>query len=766
MISLNQGIIEILRYAPVGIFLSDRAGNYSFVNECWSAITGLTLDQAIGDGWIEVLHPEDRKSVIADWNTASESRLNFEQEFRFKNGSTGKSIWVICRTIAIPSVGYSESPGFIGTVTDISLQKQSQDALLNANSFLDSVIENIPNMIFMKDAQDLKFMLFNKAGEDLIGTSRQDLIGKSDFDLFPEDQAKCFIEIDRKVLESGKLQYIPEEPIDTKNGRRFLRTKKIPLKSAAGDSQYLLGISEDITAEKKALDELHQSETLFRNMADSSPVLIWMADSSREFTYFNQPWLDYTGTKLEEQTGDAWTSGVHPEDIVYVRAMLESAFESKNSFSMDYRLLRFDREYRWIRSQGAPLLGANSEFDGYIGSCFDITETIQATERMEKAKLAAEESTRSKSLFLANMSHEIRTPMNAIIGMADLLTQTDLEAEQIEFAQTILSSANSLLSVVNDILDYSKIEAKKLEIAPIIFSLPSLLKEVETSFRPHCVKKQIIFNIVNSDRDLNFIKGDETRIRQILNNLLGNAIKFSKIAGHVTIKLSTERSDRDSNFLIFEVKDNGIGISEDQQSSIFYSFTQADSSITRKYGGTGLGLSIVAQLVELMGGKMFLQSEVGKGSIFTVRLPLYECEAVAMQKSTASTVNVDLNNVEVLVVEDNIINQKLTRMVLEKAGCIVRLVETGQAAIDERKKGGVALILMDIQMPGMDGITATKMIREWEGQEALKPTPIVAMTAHAMQGDKEKFLAAGMDDYVSKPFDRLLLLQKIAELVK
>lgn len=752
---------DLLEHAPVGLFLTDNQGNCTFVNKAWLEIAGMSFQQALGVGWQMALHPEDREKIFFEWNEAAKRKATFSLQYRFKNISSGKVTWVLGRAQAIPEE--DNTSGFVGTVVDISAHKIDQAQLLRANTFLDMIIENIPNMIFIKEARELRFVRFNRAGEELVGAPRENLINKNDFDLFPHDQATSFTEIDRAVLESGTPLLIPEEPIDTaKKERRYLRTRKIPLKVPDLGNEYLLGISEDITAEKKARDALVESEARFRKMADSAPILMWICDSTGQCTYFNRGWLEFTGRPLEQELGLGWTAGIHPADKVSYETCFKTALTARLPFTTEFRLLRHDCEHRWIRAQAAPLHRLNGEFDGYIGSCFDQTDSKMAAEKLEKARLAAEETTKLKSQFLANMSHEIRTPMNGIIGMGELLINSGLSSEQQEYAETILSSANSLLSIINDILDSSKIEARKLELSPAPFDLRNLVAKLSKAFTFVCREKLIRLNIEIADSVPKILIGDETRIRQIITNLLGNAVKFTPANGSITIRVDSTVSDPQTQRIQIAVQDSGIGIPPEKQKAIFDPFSQADPSITRHFGGTGLGLSIVKQLVELMRGSISVSSVVGVGSTFVCTLPLSIGKESVHETPLSSAPTAQLHGLKVLLAEDNLVNQKVARAVLEKAGCAVKVVADGKAAYELRKGAQFDVILMDVQMPIMDGMSATQEIRAWERQQGKIPVPIVAMTAHAMSGDKERFLEAGMNDHVSKPFDRQSLLNKLS----
>ncbi len=390
------------------------------------------------------------------------------------------------------------------------------------------------------------------------------------------------------------------------------------------------------------------------------------------------------------------------------------------------------------------------------------TELHLQKERANKLTKIAEESNRIKSDFLANMSHDIRTPMNGVIGISHLLLDTPLSKEQKNYTENILNSSKSLLSLINDILDFSKIEANKLEIENISFNLKELLSEFEAITNFEAERKGIHFSWnLESNVPVN-IKSDPNRIRQILTNLIGNALKFTN-KGAVTLDCSLVKQINDNVEIMFSITDSGIGIAEEKIEKLFKSFTQVDSSTTRKYGGSGLGLTISKRLTELLGGEISASSKLGKGSVFNFTILAEIKNEHKINNSTNGIEPVKSDNLSkncsILIVEDNVVNQVVATGLFKKFGYEVKVANNGLEAVEKVKEGTFDLVFMDCQMPEMDGFESTKKIRELENES--NNIPIIAMTANAMGGDKEKCLSSGMDDYLSKPIDPVHLKEKL-----
>jgi PAS domain S-box-containing protein len=558
----------------------------------------------------------------------------------------------------------------------------------------------------------------------------------------------------------------------------------------------------DTCRQQQTIEALRESDNRFRQLADAMPQIVWMSDAKGGTVYLNQRWREFTGVETADPADIRQV--VHPEDQALLYSEWEKARLAGTIYEVEYRLRNdADGAYRWFLARAVPVRGARGTIVGWYGTSTDIEEhkqkerktrllngeleqrVLARTRELAIAKTAAEAANRAKSEFLANMSHEIRTPMNGILGMTELALDTELRPEQREYLETVKSSAGSLLTILNDILDFSKIEAGKLDLDPHPFTLRASLGDTlkPLAMRAHKKGLKLACHIAASVPDN--LLADGGRLQQIVINLVGNAIKFTQ-SGEITVRVTEEARTGEDVVLRFAVSDMGIGIPAERFGVIFAPFEQADGSTARKYGGTGLGLAITSRLVEMMGGRIGVESEVGRGSTFhfTARFglaanpikpsellkaieqaPQSNSRGVARPAGAASeNAEHKLPPLRILLVEDNVVNQRVGTKLLEKQGHTVVLAGNGREALAALESASFDVVLMDVQMPEMDGFEATAVLRQREAGTG-RHQPIVALTAHAMKGDRERCLAAGMDGYVSKPLQPGELLQAIREVL-
>lgn len=528
----------------------------------------------------------------------------------------------------------------------------------------------------------------------------------------------------------------------------------------------LADVAWDIAERKAAEDALRESDSFQRTLLAHLPAGVVTVDAeTRVIEKVNPAAEKMFGLAADEIVGHQCHRFLCPTQEGQCPVLdMGTVLEQK-----DRQMLRADgTSIPILKSVKRIMINGREKL---LESFVDITDRKRAEEslletnkRLELASARAEAASAAKSEFLANMSHEIRTPMNGVLGMLSLLLETPLSQEQQELAGMARSSAESLLVIINDILDFSKIEAGKLVINSAAFRLREGITSIEQMFQLGFAQKRIEFCVEIREDVPDALIGDFLRLRQILINLLGNSLKFTPADHAVLLFIEKIEAPEGAVVLQFNVIDSGIGIKPDAQQKIFEAFQQADSSTTRKFGGTGLGLSISVRLAELMGGTLGLRSRAGVGSAFSLRLPLRVDSGVssAVQVQEPELI-VSSAGVRVLVAEDNVVNQRLVQRILERAGCIVTIASNGREAVDHLRQDFFDVVLMDVQMPVLDGLSA---LNEWRSLEQGRKTPVIALTAHALEGDREKYLAAGFDDYAAKPFKPEELLRKIAELGK
>jgi PAS domain S-box-containing protein len=520
-------------------------------------------------------------------------------------------------------------------------------------------------------------------------------------------------------------------------------------------------LEKEIGERKKVQGSLEQSHNLITGFFQSIPDLVFYKSSELKFIGCNKVFEEYTGLTQEKILGRP-DEEVLPEEVWQpLRKAEMNVIDQKTVQETELWMHLPDNRKSLMNFRLSPLLNSQDQVNGIIGVGRDVTENHYDKEALQSAKDAADSANLAKSMFLAHMSHEIRTPMNGIIGMTELLMQTELNQEQREFLQVMKLSGDNLLKIINDILDFSKIEAGRIVLESIDFNLEEKLDEVIKLLDFQANKKGLYLKTQISQEVPDILNGDPLRTKQVLINLINNAIKFTETGG-ITIEVEVIESDEHSIKLLFRVSDTGIGINPEGKEKLFQAFSQTDPSTTRKFGGTGLGLTISKRLVELMNGEIGVDSEYGKGSSFwfTSVFKTGETNRPTEEQLPQATITSPPRHLSILLAEDNPINQRVALFNLTKLGHKVDIAENGQVAVEMATCKQYHLILMDIQMPVKNGLDAAREIREYEIKiKETNPVPIIAMTANAVKGDMESFLQGGMNGYISKPFKSVDLEQ-------
>lgn len=531
--------------------------------------------------------------------------------------------------------------------------------------------------------------------------------------------------------------------------------------------QYLNVYGRDITQKKKDEEKLRISEQRFRDVTDAAGEFVWETDINFNITYISERVKQVLGYSRQELINSSLYHFIPHDSKEHVEKIIKEHVQKGESFKdIEYKANTKSNSLIWLSTTGIPIFDEVRHIIGFRGTSMDITQRKSYEDELNKSKQQAEKASAIKAEFLSTMSHEIRTPMNAVIGLTHLLLLENPLPSQIDTLKTLKFSAENLLVLLNDILDFTKIEAGKITFEEIDFNLSDLIGSIKNSFLPKAEEKEISIRINIGNNIPKYIMGDPARLAQVLNNLVSNAVKFTD-AGNVDIKVLLIAQHKSEVDLKFEVADTGIGIAKDQLIRIFDSFTQASSDITRKYGGTGLGLAISKRLVEMQGGKLDVNSELGKGSIFHfyLRFKMGNPENILKEGSLFSGQYESFKGVKVLIVEDNQINQLVAKKFLEKWDIEFKIAENGEKALQIIIQEDFDVILMDIQMPVMDGYEASKRIRALP-EEKYKKLPIIALTASVLLEIQNKIMAAGMNDFLIKPFNPDELYSKIKKYIK
>jgi PAS domain S-box-containing protein len=674
--------------------------------------------------------------------------------------------------------------GYLLIGTDNTARKQAEEALIKAGA-LQSAIFNSANFSSIATDAEGVIQIFNVGAERMLGYTAAEVMNKitpAEFSdpreliaraeaLSAELATPITPGFEALVFKASRgIEDIYELTKIRKDGTRFPAVVSVtalrdPLGAIIG---YLL-IGTDNTArklveeeQKKSDQRLRDQQFYTRSLIESNIDALMTIDPAGIITDVNKQTEALTGCTRDELIGapfkDCFTDPERAE------AGIKRVLSGKPVTDYELTARARDGKQTVVSYNATTFYDRSRTLQGVFAAARDVTERKRVERELQQAKAAAESASRTKSDFLASMSHEIRTPMNAVMGIADLLAKTELTPEQDKYVQIFRRSGDNLLNLINDILDLSKVEASQLDLERTGFSLSDHLEKVIEMVAPRAQEKGLTLAWEIAPGVSNDLVGDPTRLRQVLLNLLGNAIKFTP-GGSVSLNVAPDGDNAVPTALRFTVSDTGIGIPDGKLGQVFERFTQADSSTTRRFGGSGLGLTISKRLVELMGGRIWVESVLDEGSIFSFAVP-FEVWAVANRPLAAPAgagPQGRLPALRILLAEDSPDNCTIALAYLEDTPYRIDVAETGAVACQMFTAGHYDLVLMDRQMPVMDGLTATRTLRAWEKANGRPPTPIIALTASALKGDRETCLAAGCTAYLSKPIKQDVLLQAIAD---
>jgi PAS domain S-box-containing protein len=770
--------------APVGLSYVDNELRVIRINDYMAAQNGRDVAAHLGRHIADMIDdPDLRQGVLADYRAVLDTGrplTGIERCGRTAAKPKQLSHWVLSYYPQFDQRG--QISAITSLLLDVTDQKRVAAELLQSRQLFSSVVENMPAMIFLKRADDLRYAMFNRYGALLLGrASGEEMIGKNDYDFVPAEQADLFAAGDRGVLASppGEITEIAEEPITTVGGQtRYLTTRKVALRDARGVATHVLGIALDITERKQArealratVERLAHSEQFVRTVTDNLPGMVAYWDAGLRCRFANRYFLEWHRMSAEQMIGARMDEVVGERAYAASAPQVQAALHGEpQGFAGELTWPSGERSHTWVNY--IPDIGQHGEVRGFFVLVSDVTE-LKETElhlqelnvELVQARDRAEAASRAKSEFLANMSHEIRTPMNAIIGLARLLQEAPLGPRERGYLDKIQLATQSLLSLVNDVLDFSRVEAGQLALEHAQFGLQHVLDTISILISGSAADKgiELVFDI---DPLLpTALAGDPMRLQQVLLNLLSNAVKFTA-EGEVVLSVrpaAAMRADDRALLVEFRVRDTGVGIPAEQQARIFDAFSQADSSTSRKFGGAGLGLAISRRLADMMGGAIEVRSAPGQGAEFLFACPL-ECVAAPAPPSVPAAAA----GISLLVVDDSASVRAALRAACDHLGWDAAFAADAGAALallHRRHDAGRAydLLLLDRDMPGMDG---PALLDHLHASMALPLPPVLMMVSeHLAAAEAERAGSLGLAGILPKPVTPARLLERVGALL-
>lgn len=759
--SQEKRLLAVFEATVDAMFVIDEHGKITDVNQAGLEIFGYNRGDLVGQNVTMLMSQTDathHHEYVSRYQESGTPRVIGKKRDVIGRRKGGDEFPCELSVAEVRDGGATRS--YVGTLRDLSVQRRVEDE----RRLLIDVIDETPDFIGMSDLEG-RLIYQNRAGNLMVGwEAEKDVRGLRIPELHPRWAAE---RVKNKGIPHAMTNgtWVGESALlDTDGAEVPVSQVIIAHRDDQGKPKYLSTIMRDLRGERKA-------ERLIGKVMRHVPGIVFqflMTESGEpRFPYVSEAVERLLGVSAEEASDSAERvlGRIHEEDLERVMADVLQSKESGDGWSSEFRYRHPDGTTRWYYGKSNPerLPNGSTLWHGFL---HDISEQIEIREQLQEALALAKKASDVKAQFLATMSHEIRTPLNGVLGMADLLAGTTLDEEQCEFVDAIQSSGSALLILINDILDYSKIEAGKLHLEEVTFSPRQVALEVVQLFSEQASRKGLCLSVEAPDEKDNWVLGDPTRTRQLLLNLVSNAIKFTE-KGQVVlgVEVAPVPSKKARSQVSFKITDSGIGMTAEQLANLGKAFTQADASTTRRFGGTGLGLSICYGIVEVMQGTISVRSRYEEGTTFTVSLEFDEISAGPKEPSNADELwGARAKLSRVLVAEDNAMNRRLMSHLLRPLAETVDMVETGLDAVERARTRNYDVILMDGQMPEMDGLEATTRIRELEADNGRRRTPIVAVTANALSGDRERFILAGMDDHLAKPLRRHELINALLRL--
>jgi PAS domain S-box-containing protein len=746
----------------------DSKGVYTFLSENYKEVLGYKPEELLGKPATALIHPEDLEASLDKYEKLKDQSGKSNDIWRFLH-KDGKYRYIQSRGSA-----YQYSKDEIRTVvvsSDITDRKLAENEIKDSANFTNALLNAIPTAAFYKDKNG-KYLGCNNAFTEIMGVTSEEIHGKTVFELWPSDQAKTYHQNDINLMNNPHHQTYEFEITDKDNNIRPVIYAKDVFYDKQGNVAGLIGSFMDITERKKAEDELKKKERDLRSIVENpAGYIIYRTRLNREIGIIEVNQVSPSFTEVlgisEEDKYDfqKWFAYIHPEDLPSLMQANQEGMQPPFRFSMETRYNHPVKGLRWlyIRANGIPYEDDPNMIEYANGIILDITDRKEAEQKLIAAKEKAEESDRLKSAFLSNMSHEIRTPMNGILGFTNLLKKPELSGEkQQKYIDIIEKSGKRMLSTIEDIIDISKIESGQVNITLSKININKQIDELFDFFYPETIQKNIDFSLKKQLPDHKAeIKTDKDKLNSILTNLIKNAIKFTN-KGYIEIGYTIKNSEGNTLLNIY-VKDSGIGIPEDRTTAVFNRFEQADIEDINVYEGSGLGLAISKAYVEMLNGKIWVESNLDSGSAFYFTIPFTSEDNLNQinENSTNANKKPIKKKLKILIVEDEETSIEYLKTILEDYSDELLVATDGVETVEICKnKSDLDLILMDIKMPGINGHEATRKIRSFN-----KDILIIAQTAYAQVGDKEKCLASGCNDYLTKPIDEDELLKVISKYI-